>query len=102
MTEAEKIHRRNTWTYEQAAHAMQSGVRVNQETCGSLDGSPKHLRTGINSCLSDGAAVARLLIAKGTFTEAEYLEAIRLQMVLEVERYEAVLTAKLGNKISLA
>lgn len=35
-------------TYEQALHGMQSGVTF-EHSQGSPDGSPKHLRVGINS-----------------------------------------------------
>jgi len=74
-------------TYEEAMHAMQSGVALDHSR-GSNDGSPKHLRVGINSCLSDQAALARLLIAKGVITEAEYFAAILEGAELEVANYE--------------
>ena len=37
---------------------------------------PKHLRTGLDLSKSDMGGLARLLIAKGVFTEQEYNEAI--------------------------
>lgn len=86
--------------YTAAAHAMQTGVKFDQEA-GSTDGTPKHLRTGINSAMVNNAAVARLLIAKGIFTEVEYFEAIADEMEKEVERYRRLLGEKLGGKVNL-
>lgn len=74
-------------SYEEACHAMQTGVAHTQAN-GSDDGSPKHLRAGINSCQVNDAAVARLLIKKGIFTIEEYSEEVRLEMCREVDRYE--------------
>ena len=75
-------------TYEQALHGMQSGVAY-EHSNGSPDGSPKHLRVGINSAQVNNAALARLLIDKGIITMDEYVEAVRVEMVHELERYEA-------------
>lgn len=80
--------------YENAAHAMQSGVKFDQEL-GSGDGTPKHLRTGINSCMVNDDAIARLLIAKGIITMDEYEAAVADAMEREVERYKVRLAAKL-------
>lgn len=87
--------------YVAAAHAMQSGVKYDQES-GSEDGSPKHLRVGVNSALVDASALARLLIAKGVITELELHEALAEGMEAEKARYEALLTMKLGSKVTLA
>ena len=57
--------------YIKAVHAMQTAVKIDQER-----GSPKHLRVGINSALCGQAALARLLVAKGIITWAEYQQAI--------------------------
>jgi hypothetical protein len=88
-------------TYEQAAHAVQTGVaHMLHHNPRSAD--PKHLRTGLDLRAADAAGLARLLIAKGVFTEAEYLEAVRVAAVEEVARYEAAvadaLEAKTGNR----
>lgn len=87
--------------YNAACHAMQSGVKFDQET-GSNDGTPKHLRVGVNSALVNDFAIAKLLIAKGVITPVEYQEAVAEAMEEEVKRYEATLSKKLGSKISLA
>ncbi len=50
--------------YDAACHAMQSGVAADHQG-GSDDGSPKHLRVGVNSALVSVAATGRLLIGQG-------------------------------------
>lgn len=87
--------------YRAAAHAMQSGVAYDQGQ-GSQDGSPKHLRVGVNSAMVETSAIARLLVAKGIVTEEEYAEAIVAGMEAEAKRYEAELTARYGVKVTLA
>jgi|HubBroStandDraft_6_1064221.scaffolds.fasta_scaffold00184_15 hypothetical protein len=87
--------------YRAAAHAMQSGVKLKmtREGVGDPDEgyvprgecSPKHLRVGINSAMSDHGALARLLIDKGVFTEEEYTEAIADGMEREVQFYRTEL-----------
>jgi hypothetical protein len=81
--------------YQAAAHAMQSGVRVEIDLNLSRAHEPKHLRVGINSALANDEAMARLLISKGVFTEVEYHEAVAQGMEREVERYEKKLGVKL-------
>lgn len=88
-------------TYEEAEHAMQSGVAFDHAK-GSQDGSPKHLRVGINSAMSSHAALVKLLIAKGLLTQDEYIEAVRLEMIEEVERYERRLKEIYGVDIHLS
>ena len=74
-------------TYEQALHGVQSGVAY-EHSKGSPDGSPKHLRVGINSAHVNNAAIARLLIDKGVITLDEIEEANRLAMNEEVAQYQ--------------
>src|SRR5207248_3069740 len=57
------------------SHALQSGVRWEHER-GSDDGSPKHLRTGVNIALRDHSSLVNLLVRKGIITDLEYAEAI--------------------------
>lgn len=73
--------------YHDLLHAMQSGVAY-EHSKGSTDGSPKHLRTGINSAHITLAAIAGLLIAKGIITDEEYVNACRDEAENEVRRYE--------------
>lgn len=86
LTDAE----RDGWRqrYQAAAHAMQSGVAF-EHGRGSNDGSPKHLRVGVNSALVNDAALTKLLVEKGVITEDEYLQAVTIEMETEAERYEA-------------
>lgn len=87
--------------YLQLGHAMQSGVALEQGR-GSNDGTPKHLRVGVNAAMSDQRGLAMLLIAKGIFTEREYTAAMVEAMALEVEEYEARLSADTKSTIVLA
>ena len=76
-------------SYLDAMHGMQSGVAHEMNVsarAGATD--PKHLRVGVNATMCDHAALARLLIAKGLIAEAEYLEAIRVQMNEELAQYQ--------------
>jgi hypothetical protein len=73
--------------YLDLAHAMQSGVAAKM-AIDPADTSPKHLRVGLNSAMVNDAALARLLIARGLFTEEEYLQAITDEMEREVARYK--------------
>lgn len=89
-----------TKRYEAAAHAMQSGVAMEMNHH-SQPTEPKHLRVGINAAMADHCGLVTLLIAKGVFTEAEYLDAIAKSMESEKERYEKHLTDLVGTKITL-
>ena len=81
--------------YIELAHAMQTGVALDQAK-GSNDGTPKHLRVGINCALSDHGALVKLLIAKGLFTEDEYYDHLIEFMQREVDRYEQLHGVRLG------
>lgn len=80
--------------YMRAMHAMQSGVAALMP---SKETEPKHLRVGVNSALIDSAAVASLLIAKGVFTEDEYLEALALTAERDVATYTQLVRERYGN-----
>jgi hypothetical protein len=83
--------------YEAAAHAMQSGVAF-EHLNGGDDGSPKHLRVGVNSALVGNAALVRLLASKGLITFEEYEEAVADEMEREVQRYEDRINATYPGK----
>jgi hypothetical protein len=51
---------------------------------------------GVNAAMCDHAALARLLMAKGVFTEEEYHEAIASEMEAEKARYERELGVHLA------
>lgn len=91
--------------YVAAMHAVQSGVKADMETDPSQQSqgatTPKHLRVGINGALADAGSLAALLIAKGVFTEAEYLEAVADGAEREQQRYEQLLTDRFGYPVHL-
>lgn len=74
--------------YAAAAHGMQSGVAMMMNHDAKAT-EPKHLRVGVNSAMSDAGALAKLLIAKGIFTEEEYLVAVCEGMEAERDTYTA-------------
>lgn len=87
--------------YDRACHAVQTGVATEQ-SLGSADGTPKHLRTGLNLRAVDHSALAKLLIERHVFTELEYLEALAQAAEEEMVRYEKRLSEATGSKITLA
>lgn len=106
---AERDMRRKTMTYQEACHAIQSGVlqmmhvqaQQDRDTNTHATG-PKHLRTGINIAMCDHAALVNLLVKKGLFTMEEYQEEIRLAAITEVEMYENQLMSHYrGRRITL-
>lgn len=88
--------------YLTAAHAVQSGVAMEMTIPARASATePKHLRVGVNTALVEGSAVAKLLMAKGVFTEVEYYEAIAEAMEAEKLDYEERLSGQFGNKVTL-
>lgn len=78
--------------YERSIHSMQTGVKMElnrdlAEHGANLEYFIKHLRVGNNARACDHAALVRILIAKGLFTEEEYCAALADEMDREVERY---------------
>ena len=78
-------------------HAIQTGVAHELEIDPS-GGTPKHLRTGLNMEMCSHAALAKLLIAKGIITEAEYGAAVLAELEAEKARYEERLTEHYRKK----
>lgn len=87
----------NITRYNNAQHAMQSGVAFLDK----LEGTEKHLRVGINSALVDHGSLVGLLVEKGVITNEEYLEAVATGMEEEVARYEAAIARTIGANITL-
>lgn len=87
--------------YMQAGHAMQSGIdyllRYDEKM-----GTPKDLRVGVNSSMSQQGGLATLLIAKGVFTEEEYGTAMADAMEREVEATKKEIKDKLGVDVELS
>ena len=82
--------------YHKAMHAVQSAIAtiLHYDSTGRLvaacdEGqnirSPKHLRVGIDARASDAKGLAKLLIAKGVFTELEYVQAVTEALEEEAE-----------------
>jgi hypothetical protein len=82
--------------WKQAAHAVQTGIALGMTQGRDPGTEPKHLRMGVNASMCDHAALARLLMAKGVFTEEEYHEAIAAEMEAEKARYERELGVHLA------
>lgn len=87
--------------YTAAAHAMQSGVAFKMGH-DPHETSPKHLRVGVNSAMSDSSALAMLLMAKGLITEEEYVQAQADAMEREAELYRRWLSDHTGANIILS
>lgn len=102
MDDEERI-RIATETYHAAGHAVQSGVEYEIGAVGDAKAAatPKHLRTGINMAMSDHSALATLLMNRGIFTKAEYLEALLVSALAEKGRYETTLGEHYGTKVVL-
>lgn len=83
--------------YHAAAHGVQSAIAFQLErTPRSAAATPKHLRVGLNMCLVDASAIAKLLIAKGVITEEEYLVAIAEAAEDELARITAQVQSETG------
>lgn len=90
-------------TYAADLHGVQSGVaaEIGHHGEAASAASAKHLRVGVNAAMADHAGLVTLLMAKGVFTEAEYIDAIAASMRKERERYEAHLSELFGRKVLL-
>lgn len=86
--------------YMAAAHAMQSGV-ASKMVFDPAETTPKHLRVGVNSAMSDHSALVYLLVQKGVITEEEYSSAIADAMEREKGRYEETLSDQFGTAVTL-
>lgn len=85
--------------YETAAHRIQTAIAVLMGRDPDLSlVQPKHMRTGLDLSKSDMGGLARLLIAKGVFTEQEYNEAITNAAKEEADNYERWVQVVLGHR----
>lgn len=92
------------------SHKMQAGVKWDQETDPrkatvhlnpGLTDHFKHERTGINGARVETAALVKLMIEKGVFTEDEWWRTACEVMQGEVDKYETILAQRLGFKVTL-
>lgn len=86
--------------YQALLHGVQTGIGYRLEHDKRL-ADPKHLRTGIDSAMVSDAAIVKLLIDKGVFTELEFVTALRDKAQEEVARNEAELQVRFGANIKL-
>lgn len=82
-------------------HAVQSGIKVKIDL-GDDFATSKHLRVGVDSAMVSDRALVSLLVAKGVFTEREYLESLVRAAREERTRTENELSERLGRKVTLA
>jgi hypothetical protein len=82
-------------------HAVQSGVAAKMDYDYG-DTSLKHLRVGVNSAMIETAALAKLMLDRGLFTEEEYLDALIDRAQAEVEMYERELSKHYGRPVKIA
>jgi hypothetical protein len=97
--------------YTLLSHKMQAGVKHDQLTdprfpflaVSSQDVRDmfKHERVGINGARVEIGTLTKLLIDKGVFTEAEYFTEACAMMELEIEKYERILSDRLGYAVTL-
>jgi hypothetical protein len=88
--------------YAELMHAVQTGVKLWMGIDPEGETSPKHLRVGVNSAMIDSGALVKLLIAKGVFTEDEFMEVLVEKAEEEKDSYEAKLREHYKKKITLA
>ena len=85
--------------YARNAHAVQSAVALRLGR-GGVDGSPKHLRAGLDLSKAEFGGLAVLLVAKGIITDKEYLAAIVEGTEDEVRREEDRASKEFGRPVS--
>lgn len=86
--------------YLDALHGVQSGIAQEMHIDPGPT-TPKQLRVGVSSTLVGQAALAALLIEKGTFTLDEYEASLAKEAVAERTRYEQRLTKHYGGQTKI-
>jgi hypothetical protein len=87
--------------YLAAAHAVQSAI-AHSLVSHPAEGSPKHLRVGIDTMKVEQSALATMLIRRGIFTQDEYEKAMADAMEREVSLRAEALSKQFGGKVHLA
>jgi hypothetical protein len=82
-----------TERYRRAGHKVQTAIAFHPDR---PTDQYKDLRTGVDLSKSDMAGLARLLISKGVFTEADYIAAITEAAEAEAAAKEDELSARFG------
>lgn len=84
--------------YERHAHRVQTAIAALMAYGSARSTEPKHLRVGIDTARADQGGLATLLIAKGIFTESEYISALTVAMKQEADSYERLVQSVLSNR----
>jgi hypothetical protein len=74
--------------YHEAAHKMQTGVRLLLGAGQDVGVSAKHVRVGINSAMVEHSALALILLRNKVISREDYLEALAEAMESEAASYE--------------
>lgn len=84
--------------YQDSMHRVQTAIAALLGRDPDLDRcSRKHMRVGIDMSKADAAGLATLLIDKGVFTMAEYLDAIAHSAEIEANAYEREVQETFGS-----
>jgi hypothetical protein len=86
--------------YLAALHAVQTGIEYKRQYDRKFV-EEKHMRAGVDSAHVTNSATAKLLIAKGVFTEEEYFEMLAAEAEHEKARYEQELSEHFRRTIKL-
>lgn len=86
--------------YERAMHGVQSGVAAKM-AYDATETTPKHLRTGVNSAMTQHSALVLLLMRKGIISEAEYWATLADAAEQERTLYEQWLSEHTGSTVHL-
>lgn len=85
--------------YRAAAHRIQTAIAyLMQNDPNHVATQPKHMRVGIDLTKSDMGGLVQLLIAKGVFTQTEYVEAITEAAKSEADSYEKIVQSVSSNR----
>lgn len=85
--------------YTEAGHRIQTAIAFLMGRDPDYTATqPKHLRVGLDLSKSDMAGLVTLLIAKGVFTEAEYIDAITAAADAEANSYEKIVQSVIGSR----
>ena len=91
--------------YQHLLHALQSGVKAQQEFDRATNPDPdthetggKHLRTGLNASKVEHGALVALLIKRGVISEDDYWDAMLELLEREVQGYEEKLTLEFSDR----
>lgn len=74
--------------YMELAHSIQCAAGFMIEAGYSKEGTPKHLRTGVNMAMCEHGGLVTLLVKKGIITEDEYFDSVLETLERELQSYK--------------